>query len=86
MQKAIKFGVTFCMVPAYAIELVQPTASTDTPATSFASMLQDYAGELETFAHLDESGEVVLHWCNLDAQGFYEGGLRGVCDDLLDES
>ena len=59
MQKTIKFAATACMVPAYAIELMQPTASTDTPAASFASMLQDYAGELATLSHLgDEGGEM----------------------------
>ena len=87
MQKAIKFGVTTCMVPAYAIELKQPrpTASTDTPGANFASMLQGYEGELENYVYLADQDYSDLEKCNEDSEMIHESDLRA-CNDQLDQS
>ena len=76
MQKANKFVATACMVPAYAIELMQPTASTDTPAATFASMLQGYPEGLENFAYLEGQDALDLERCHEEAQGLYDREMQ----------
>ena len=85
MQKANKFVATACIVPAYAIELMQPTASTDTPAANFASMLQGYPEGLENFAYLEGQDALDLERCHEEEnQVLYGREVRG-CENHLDE-